>query len=377
MGRVRNLAIAVAALLFGAAAPALAQSGATLPGVQTTLGINGDPDMGPNNEYPGMGVFKPGATLALSVYFYLDGTSTTTRTLTFADPNDAIDFWIADATGSYVAWIPGATRSSQLAVTYAQGAEIDAQWDQTDWYGTPLPKGIYTIEATINASPARDIGPTFFQIGRQPDAPASSFAATIRASATTVRPGMWIGARLTVFNLTGVTQILRFPEPWLPRRLTFIVRDSSGRDIWQWSAPVPMMAIRGPSFAYIAGGDQLDFGPVAWPSVDDQGRPLPAGTYKLVMKLNNSTPAGTEHVKTVRLAGTPAPVGNIQLPQGVDTTPVRVGGSATSPQIGTVWNGAPLAILYEGNYWDQVQTTNSTNGEMITGWVRKTAVVKR
>jgi hypothetical protein len=361
---IRKILVVAAAGVLALAAPARAQSGPSSP---WSLTIGGPSPSG--SRFNGWTrEFATGASLSVSARFYNAGTSDVS--IGFADPTDEVDFWVADASGNYVAYFAASTGSGASTETVKAGAslELDASWDETDWNGQPLAKGIYSVEAYLGDAAGTAIDPVYFTIDHV-DAALGAFAPTVRVSPATAQPGAPVQATLHVANLTGDAQVLHFTGPFLPEKVSVVVMDPSGTEIWHWRAMIPMI-FTGPANDYLPGLGSIDYGPVTWPGTDDQGAAVPAGTYTLMFRFGGQ-PAWKPRSAQVTIAAAPAAVSGTIT--GATEVNVRARGSLSAPVLGQIAGGSPVSVLAQGRSWDKVAGTD-VNGNPITGYVRKTYV---
>lgn len=360
--RIRSTLLALGAVA-ALATPAAAQSG----GLKFTADVQGPLAKDPSTQMPkGLGCFVPAAKLELFASVWND--SAQARTFRFPDPAYAVDFWIADAAGNYVAWVSGTASSAVLNLEPHDVESVQATWDQTDWWGDPVADGIYSVEAVINSSPWHLTEKQFFQIEHN-RSPASAYATRMIVPVRALRPGQRIESTLRLYNNTARAQLMQFQMPFLPVKLEFTALDAAGNEVWRWIAPIPRIAYIADSFDYLDAYDSRDYGPVIFPGTDGDGNVLPAGTYTLVMKLTGQ-PALPEKRVTVTVSGAPTKKGTL-LANAAQRVAVRAGGYSTAPRIGYAYAPSEVVVLYEGNYWNRIQATDMATGRLLTGWVRK------
>lgn len=357
--QLRSTLFALAGAL-ALAAPAGAQD------LKPNLTISGN---GANGRFNGWQHMYASAQ-ALDVELSLYNTTSADVTLTFPDPTDVADLWLTDAQGNYVGSVSLAGQATLLIPagnSVAVGTK--ASWNETDWNGAQVADGIYSFQPYVNSDQTVNVDPMWFAIGIA-SSPGSAFAAGVQvATSGAVRPGTDVAASLHVSNLMAEAQVIGFGGPFLPEKLTFLVRDAAGHEVWHWHAMIPMI-FTGPAADYFAPLDARDYGPVTWPGTDRSGNAAAAGTYTLVMKLTG-TPVGHEHTATVTLAGAPAKKGVISITPASAQLNVRRSASMSGAIIGTFSAGTRVTILSEGRSWDKVTGNDATTGQMITGWVAK------
>jgi hypothetical protein len=355
--RFRSTLLAAVGVL-AVAAPALAQNQVT-----QSLSIGGPAPSG--SRFNGWTrEFAPGAALNVTADFY-NGTSQAV-TLAFADPTDEADFWIADASGNYVASFSTSTGSGNAQETVAAGGYFDLKttWSETDWNGQPLASGIYSIEAWINADSGYYLDKVYFSIDHI-DSPASAFAASERVSPDVAQPGKSVEATLTVSNLTSDAQVIHFSGPFLAEKVSVVVTDASGNEVWHWRPMLPMI-FTGPANQYLAGLDSVDLGPVTWPGTDDQGKPVPPGTYDVAFRWGGQPTFLKGTSKPVTIAAAGVVTGTVV---GAGLVNVRERPSLGAKVLGQIAAGSQVTVLAKGRRWDQVSGTD-VNGNAVTGWMR-------
>ena len=103
--------------------------------------------------------------------------------------------------------------------------------------------------------------------------PAHGLAASVSVDRTAYGPGEPVRMTLVIENVSAETQRLSFRSG---QRYDFVVEDSSGRQVWRWSADKFFILVLGEEA--IAPGQRLVYRE-EWDQRDESGDPLPGGTY--------------------------------------------------------------------------------------------------